>query len=141
MKIRKKKVYNQIFLELPEKDEENIKYLWETDDFDLDIAQYFAQLKAMVSDIAFRNIRDVDASEWSVKSKGTLPPRKQSTNLSHKEKNQREEDGSTIQTNKSIPHNINVINDKFVTGRKYRINDHPQDTVDEYNNSLHKAIN
>ena len=54
---------------------------------------------------------------------------------------QREEDGSTIQTNKSIPHNINVINDKFITGWKYRTNDFPQDTVDEYNNSLHKAIN
>ena len=141
MKIRKKKNYNQIFLELSEKDRENIEYLWETDDFDLDIAQYFAQLKVMVSDIALRNIRDVDASEWSVKSKETLPSRKQPNNLSPRGKDQREEDGSTIQTNKSIPHNINVINDKFITGRKYRTNDFPQDTVDEYNNFLHKAIN
>ena len=95
----------------------------------------------MVSDIKFRNIRDIDASEWSVKSKETRSSNKQSDSLPQNENNQKEEDGSTIQTNKSIPHNINVINDKFVTGRKYRINKHPQDPVDEYNNSLHLAIN
>ena len=140
MKIKKKKAYNQTFLDLPENTTENIKYLWESDDFDLDIAQYFTQLKAMVSDIAFRNIRDVDASEWSVKSKGTLPSQKQPDNLSFREKDQKEEDGSTIQTHKSIPHNINVINEKFVTERKYRTSDFPQDTIDEYTNSIRKAV-
>ena len=107
----------------------------------MDIAQYFTQLKAMVSDIAHRNIKDIDASEWSVRSKGTLPSRNQPDNLSFREKEQKDEDGSTIHTNKSIPHNINVINEKFVTERKYRTSDFPQDTIDEYTNSIRKAVN
>ena len=65
---------------------------------------------------------------------------KQSYSLQKNDNTQKEEDGSTIQTNKSIPHNINIINDKFITERKYRMNEHPQDPIDEYNNSLNLAV-
>lgn len=31
-----------------------------------------------------------------------------------------QEDGSTIVSSKSIPANINVVDNKYITGRKYR---------------------
>ena len=37
-----------------------------------------------------------------------------------------EEDGSTIVSFKSIPVNINVMENKYITGRKYRTSGNPQ---------------
>ena len=53
IKTRKKKTYNKTFLQLPEKEEETIKFLCETDDYDIEIVQYFTELKTMVSHIVF----------------------------------------------------------------------------------------
>ena len=107
----------------------------------MEIVQYFAELKTMVSDITYRIIKDVDVTERSVKSKlDSCSSNKQSLSLQKNEITQKEEDGSTIQTNKYIPHNINVINENFVTDRKYRINEHCQDSDDDYTNSLNLAV-
>ena len=40
---------------------------------------------------------------------------------------------------KSIPHNINVINKRFITDKKYRVHETQQDPIDEYNNLLKEA--
>lgn len=37
-----------------------------------------------------------------------------------------EDDGSTIFSSKSIPANINVVDNKYITGRKYRTSGNPQ---------------
>ena len=44
------------------------------------------------------------------------------------------EDGTTIISSKSVPVNINVIENKFITDRKYRT-----DPIDEFNYSLKEA--
>ena len=36
-----------------------------------------------------------------------------------------EDDGSTIVSSKSIPVNINVVDNKYITGRKYRTSGNP----------------
>ena len=141
IRTRKKKTVNKTFLQLSDEEEDRINYFCESGDYDMKIVQYFNELKKMVSDIAFKIIKDIDVTERSVKSKlESCSSNKQSLSLQKNENTQKEEDGSTIQTNKLIQHNINVINDKFVTERKYRINEHPQDPIDEYNNSLNLAV-
>ena len=119
----------------------NLQDLYQADDYALDIMQYFKELKTMVSDIVYKIIMDADVTKRSVTSKMKTRASKISQSNSQKEiySQKEEEDGSTIQTIKSITYNINVKNKKCITDGIYRIHKPQQDPIDEYNNSLKEA--
>ena len=141
MRTRKLSSYNKHFLKMKGSELSNLQDLFHADDYALDIMQYFRELKTMVSDIAYKVIMDVDVTKRSVTSKAQSEASNTLQNNLQQEIHLRkgEEDGSTIQTTKSIPHNINVINEKFIIDRKYRIHETQRDPIDEFNHSLKEA--
>ena len=89
----------------------------------------------MVSDIAYKVLVDIDVTERSV----TSNVQSATSNPIQNSLQKGEEDGSTIQMSKSVPNNIDVINDRFITDRKYRINEAQRYPIDEFNQSLREA--
>ena len=134
-RTKKQISFNKQFLKIKGNKLRDLQDLVQADNYELDIVQYFKELKVMVSDIAYKVVVDIDVTERSITSKAQSA----ASNPIHNILQKGEEDGSTIQTSKSVPNNINVINDRFIRDRKYRMNEAQQDPIDDFTQSLREA--